>query len=541
MTNSYRPIAIRRRHPAEAVLLSILLMLLLAGTVFAQELPGKISGRVLGLDGKALAGARVTLQEIGRAQSLATVSDDSGHFVFPQVPPGLYSLSAEKGAYVSQLFSAENAIDTTPIRVEAGATLSKIDLRLEKGAVITGKITEENGEPVVLASVEAIELGRTSAPPRDTKQARFLTDDRGIYRLFGLPPGRYLISAHQTSLAGRNQEQITSYYPGVSSQRMASLVEVTAGAEVTNVDFAFKRRDNSPGVLRGLITLLDGTALQAATIYAYTRDSQATRVSATPQPDGSYEFTNLPSGSYTVEVLTRDQGLVERTRTTALVSSSAATETNVVVDVGGEITGRFEMEDGSRPKVPSGLSVAAWAEDGGFQVAARVLENGDFTISRLPGGIVRLVARAWAGPYYVVRIVHKEASLQDGSLSLIAGERLAGIRVILSDEGAMLRGTVSLADGRNPAPGSWVLLMPIEGTRRDLELLSRSVRVDQRGQYVIEGIAPGRYFVLACLDPKSISTDPSIWGLMEADNPGSVRQVELKAKAQQELPLRIVR
>jgi hypothetical protein len=101
-----------------------------------------------------MVGARVILESNSGGQSLTTITDEEGRFSFTRVSAGLYTVSASKGGYVFQASGSE-----VTLRVDAGTPTEQIDLRLEKGGVITGNVIDESGEPVVLATVRAIKLG----------------------------------------------------------------------------------------------------------------------------------------------------------------------------------------------------------------------------------------------------------------------------------------------------------------------------------------------------------------------------------------------
>jgi hypothetical protein len=415
------------------------------------------------------------------------------------------------------------------------------DLRLEKGGVITGKVTEESGEPVVLARAEVIGLERQSGLSRDFKRlGPFFTDDRGVYRIFGLPAGRYVVSVTQIQSIDQKQEHIMAYYPGVRSQSQASPVEVTPGSEITGIDFTIERRHSSGGALAGRISRWDGSQVSRAFLWAYANGPSATRAGVVLREDGSYELKDLPLGNYTLEVLTQESALVERTRVNVYVGASGTTELNITIEPSAEVSGRFELENGQSPKPVTGLSVLALIEEKGYQRPGRVEPNGGFRISRLPSGPIRLWALTGASRYYVLRILHEENELPEARLSLEPGARVRGMRVILSDQGAVLRGTVQQATQDKPAAGAWVILTPVGETQQEVERLRRFGRVDQRGQFIMEGIAPGLYFVLATRNPRSIPANPSLLESLALNNPKAVTLLELKARAQQDLRLRII-
>src|SRR5215475_4321674 len=153
---------------------------------------GAITGRIIGPDGQPAPDAAVFASRIserpGPGQSAA--SDDIGNFKLTGLTPGAYILSASAPGYVAAEIPAENAVH----RIGENVTIS-----LVKGGVITGRVTEETGEPIVGAIVESHRLRDPEGKTTGSRSASFgpgkgVTDDRGIYRIYGLLPGVYIVN-----------------------------------------------------------------------------------------------------------------------------------------------------------------------------------------------------------------------------------------------------------------------------------------------------------------------------------------------------------
>ena len=139
-----------------------------------------------------------------------------------------------------------------------------------------------------------------------------------------------------------------------------------------------------------------------------------------------------------------------------------------------------------------------------------------------------------------MRILQDQNELPEGHLSLEAGAQLNSIRIVLSDQGAALRGVLRQPAGESLAAGGWVAVAPVEAERREVPGLSRTVRADHRGYYAIEGIAPGRYFVLAYRNPKSLPPNPAALDSWAAERRYHLPVVEFKAATQERIELRTV-
>lgn len=524
---------------------AILLLLLLPAAALAQEQPAnraRISGRVSGPDDKPVGGARVSLNETTRAGLVwSTLTDEAGQFSFTQLPAGLYLVSASKVGYVARATEGEEAAEPAPLRVESGAEVVGVSLSLEKGGVITGKVGEEGGVPVVLANVEVGDVPGAQRRFRPLKVQNFTTDDRGVYRLYGLPPGRYLLKVTLYRPAGRQHEMTAFYYPGVESPREATPVEVTAGGEVKDIDVIVKpRRDAGKGTIYGRVARSDGTPLSQYPVWAYLEGARPVRVTTVPLDDGTYEFKNLPGGNYVVEVSTQEQRLVERTRANVTLSASGQAEANLTVETAASVAGWFEHEDGTRLAQSARLSITAFFDNGTQQARAAPAGNGQFTLTRLPAGPVQLRAHSADGQLYVVKILQQQVELTDGRLSIDPGAQVGGVRVVVSRQGGTLRGSVRGGDGKGVAAGAWVSIVPTDYNPGNPFGAMQHARADQRGEFVIPAVPPGSYFVLSSRNPRLLPGNPAMLYTFIEGRGEAVVKVQLKAKEQQQLLLRVL-
>jgi hypothetical protein len=153
-------------------------------------------GRVAAAEtGRPLKRARVTVAPIdGRPRSVLT--DEAGRFAVKDLPAGKYAVSAVKTGFVRTAFGQRRALrDGTPIEVRDGQTVSSVDMILPRGGVITGRLRDEDGEPLSRAGVRALRFQYQRGERRLMPAGNDQTDDRGEYRIFALPPGEYVVTA----------------------------------------------------------------------------------------------------------------------------------------------------------------------------------------------------------------------------------------------------------------------------------------------------------------------------------------------------------
>ena len=158
----------------------------------------RISGRVTSVDGgRPVSRARVMItagNDLPGGRAMLT--DESGVFDFTDLPAGRYTVTASKAGYVSISYGQRRPLQAgTPLQLAEGQQARNLDLRLPRGSAITGHVFDENGDPLPGSTVRVLMYryaqGNRQLVPAGTAQ----TDDRGEYRVWGLNPGDYYISA----------------------------------------------------------------------------------------------------------------------------------------------------------------------------------------------------------------------------------------------------------------------------------------------------------------------------------------------------------
>ena len=244
---------------------------LLAALSFTQTpspaATGRLSGRVTAEGTNApIAGARVMVFPMMRTgmppggpmtMPPQGMTDQDGRFVFNGVAPGEYRIDVQKTGFASLM---DPSTRPTTYTVAAGQALDNITVVLQKGAVISGKVLDQKGEPVTDARVMALRRitppGASAAAPRlipAPMQGPQQTNDIGEYRVSGLPPGEYFLAASPRALGfagpgaasttgngGGALTTTTTYYPGTADQVGAQAITVAAGAEVSNIVFTLQ-------------------------------------------------------------------------------------------------------------------------------------------------------------------------------------------------------------------------------------------------------------------------------------------------------------
>src|SRR3954466_2776319 len=227
---------IRRRLSASPWLLGMLLGLFLVGPTATAQSPardqprppaggtGVIRGRVVRADtGEPLRRVQIRVDEWSTADHsgpAATMTDAQGRYELTQLPPGRYQLKATRGDYVEVAYGQRRPFERgRPVELREGAVLENIDFALPRGAVVSGRVADEAGEAVARASVSLARRRYVNGERRFVPESANSTDDRGQFRIFGVPPGDYVIIATLDLMDFGSRDRVRylpTYYPGTA-------------------------------------------------------------------------------------------------------------------------------------------------------------------------------------------------------------------------------------------------------------------------------------------------------------------------------------
>src|SRR5580658_5214518 len=260
---------------------------------------------------------RVTLEsDDGGQKKLHAATDGDGKFSFKDVAPAEYHLSVARNGYVSENYGARGPMDPgLPLALSPGKHMDDLIFRMTPAGIITGRVRDENGEPLPGAQVTALlvayEGGKRTLVPASVVEA----NDLGEYRLYNLAPGKYLLSAGYesnsrrsralASLLGSHEEReglVTTYFPGTTDPVQASSISVHAGAELHSMDLSlqpsglFHIRGNVTGLNAGTSGFAGAVMLRKAT-SGLTAMMPEKNTTINPK-DGSFDLEEISPGSY---------------------------------------------------------------------------------------------------------------------------------------------------------------------------------------------------------------------------------------------------
>jgi hypothetical protein len=464
-----------------------------------------IRGHIVRTDGPPLARAEVRLATTEKAGPPRTATtDESGAYEFTALPAGRYTLTAMKTGYVSLQFGQRRAFEAgQAILLKAGETRERVDVALPRHGAVTGRIVDENGEPLEGVSVSVTEIrsvgGRRRIAAVPGVQAR-QTNELGRFRVYGLPPGDYAVRA-EVGQAGSDDLRgfPVTYFPGTTNSAEAQRIRIGLADEVSNVDFALAPVRTAR--ITGRTFTSSGEPFEGGVQMRPTWRSTGTvaeAVGGRPLPDGAFEFPNVPPGEYVIQAF---KGTEIGWQIVA-VNGADVTDLAVKTMPGSTITGRVTFEGGDAPKPDQVELVTSPADPDlmsffGTSSSADVHEDGTFEIEHVTGPSRLRVARAPSG-WALQRVIVGGIDATDAALSFGAeSESLKDVEVVLTN--ALTRMTGRVTDGRGTPAADGAVIVFSDDDERWYEG-SRYVatsRPGRDGSFEISGLPPGRYFAIA--------------------------------------------
>lgn len=495
-------------------LLRVLSCALLCMSVAAQtEKPAtaSITGRITHNE-QPLPGVIVTLESARPSSSSAQNSpsaktDAEGRYRLTGLAAGNYVVSPRALAYAVPMEGTSFRAGKS-VNLGEGEKLENFDFALVKGGVITGTVTDHTGRPVIGQRVRLMQV-TDKAPARDlrTGNARmYNTDDRGTYRLFGLPAGRYKIGLGEgagTTVIGREGGFYRlTYYPGTTEEAEAKVIELEEGGETTGVDFTVRAPEKTYAAKGRLVDGTTGAPLAGFNIARSAMTKEQRNIGGygwTPDvtdANGEFVMRGLAPGRYAAFPVAEAAKEYYSDPAIFEVTNSDVEGVEVKAYRGAVITGVAVIEGTNDPAVQRLLprvTVSAMMFSGTMQmpsVSTTVKADGMFRLSGLRPGKARLSTYTGENaPLQLVRIERDGVPLGDG-VEVTGAEPMSGVKVVLAYGASVLRGQVKIVGGTVGADTRLVVWAnhASAGT-------SRSAQVDARGGFALENLAPGEYRV----------------------------------------------
>ena len=508
------------------------LVALLAGalTAFGFQAPagvtlGTVAGRVIEVPSsesdKGIRKALVILKR-GQEPGIGVYSDDKGYYRV-QAEPGAYSVTVARDGYV-----ASSQSQPKTIVVQGRQTLSDVNLELIRAGVISGRVVDTDGDPMPQVSVQLRSV-------RERRPASFgaVTDDRGVYRIFQIPPGKYYLSAvyqpafqvreiqMQTSDGASEESYGTTYYPGTFDSTQARSIDIPAGADLAGLDLQLLRAHAVH--IRGRVRGIAGPLPVVVMVQSQGSGFSTMRDLFVRNSTGEFDLSGIPPGKYELSASALDlsnRGAGPSAHQNIEVGQTDVEGIELTLVPPQAIKGLVVVPEGR--KIPQGLLVMLSdrartnRQAGGL---GQIASDGTFTLDPVQAGDYD-IALGSTGPsddLYVSAVRRGDEDVLAHGLH-VNGSSNETIEIALKANGGTVKVVAHTPKGE-PFPEANVTLLP-DQPRREQPALYGNCVTDARGMCTLRGIAPGEYHALA------VSKDSGI----DFRDPNSTKEFEKQTK-----------
>ena len=483
---------------------------------------GTITGRIT-VGSKPAQGVTVLLlpsnrYNIDRNAVARATTDADGQFRLMNIAAGRYEVTPVAPALVAPGSAAGFRSQGKQVNLADGETVDKIDFALVRGGVITGRVTDADGRPVISEHprLELADQSNAQRRPFFYNPGMFETDDRGIYRIYGIPPGRYVVSVGEDTRSGmarisfgRGGFYQRTFYPDVTEQAKATAIEVTEGSEATNVDITLGRRATTYAASGRVIDSETSKPVVNVTMaYGALTEGEnrfgSVAMSTRTDAEGRFRIEGLVPGRYVAFTASAEQQQNEDYSLPVPFEITEGDVNGLTVKVrrGSSISGVAVIDGTNNRSVLaklSQLSISCWLEEEAgrlivpvYGLGNRINADGSFRMAGLRPGRYRLQLNGWPPPkgFSLVRVERDGMEQRAGIIDVQAGTQVTGVRFVLEYGTGTVRGQVRVENGTLPENARmYISARRPNGNEPSLP----GAEVDARGRFVFEALPPGEY------------------------------------------------
>ena len=451
------------------------------------------------------------------------VTAADGRFEFKQVLPGAYTVSFQastsRGTHLDQSFGESGPRDplkpgrrVPPIELRDGETRANVDIALWRAFAVEGRVVDDAGEPIANADVN---ISPWDSPSTMSMGRSRLTDDRGMFRLFGLRPGQYRICADGGMHGGPSEETrdklIRTCYPSAIKDADAQPV-VVSSAEVGPIEIRMQR--NRTFRITGMTIDSSGAPIADPSVNLVSvtaPGSSSSGSSIQTKPGGQFIASGVTPGDYAIQVSTgnwrfpnpEDKQGREVGYMPVRVDIEDIDGLVVTTSKPAKVAGRIVFEGGVPEQGPSKLSVMTMPDEMtglgrmmfGPQTQAAVREDRSFELDGLFGPQLVMVMGPPRG-WIVKSVKYRGDDVTDTAVEFKSSTDPKLLEVTLTNQGAIVTGRV-LGDGGKETPDAYIVMLPGEVSRWRPFPGTPALTPKADGTFTIGPVRAGEYVIAA--------------------------------------------
>ena len=493
----------------------------------------------------------------GTRTNYTTATDASGRFAITGIEPGTYRLSASHVGYLDTSYNARRpGGNGTPLDLGKAQRMTNAILKLTPHGLISGKITDEDGDPLENVQVQVLRFTYNTGRKQLQQVGNESTNDAGEFRISKLNPDKYFLCAvyrnrRPNGAQGDAQQEdyATTYYPNGADISTASPVEVGPGDQVQGMNIRLTKTHTvrvrgravnntvlsapapaptaqpvAPGatqeelgarmaelgaVMADLGAQMGGSNVQVR-LAPRNMNLNGLNINASVKADGTFEFPSVPAGSYTLMAISNRGNRGRAVRQSLEVGSSNIEGINLSIDPGPVVSGRVHFEGDAPPDPAPKLSVRLTPREPtpGINSAppANVGADGAFRFDDVNPDHYNVTINTPQG-YYVKSMRAGNVDALTAGLDLTSGA--GSLAIEFGSNPPQVGGSVVNSEAAQPAPAVTVVLIPQEKERQGQNYFYQSTTTDQYGNFNFTRVTPGDYKVFAWEDvPSNIWYDP---------------------------------
>jgi hypothetical protein len=521
------------------------------------------------------------------SRPITATTDDSGRFSFRDLVPGRYTVRAElDGYFAAPLNGSAAAAATKVFNVEDEKTKPPEDIPMVKGAVVSGRVRDPNGQPISGMNVSVYRVTYNNGRKLWSVANSKTTDDRGEYRIFWIPPGDYFVGVvprAPNAIPNPQDSWARTFFPGTIEPGFATPIEIRDGNEASGTDIdiqalptvAFKisgvavnnaaRPNPTTGVIDRSIASFVLAPRNPGVLDAINPPSVVNALPVASRANGEFELRNIRPGAYdlypvapvitdnaagpilqpvgTPLVVPAGTAAVSRRQPTARVPldiNRDITDIRIVINDGVPLTGQVHVNGMSASAIklesirlnlrPLDSTPATFVNLNG---TVTVDATGKFTTQNLPEARYAFQINGLPAAAFVADIRQGGSSVMD--TGFVLDSSASPVEIVVDPNGVTVQGTVLNVDGK-PAANATVALVPPPSRRQNM-LLYKNITTTELGAFTLRGVAPGTYTIYAWE-----SVPPGAWQNAEflAKHEGRGRPISVNSGAVSEVQLNII-